>query len=211
MVYIASKRRKHTPKHVGLGLSLHHATRSEKMVNIFHAAGHTVGIDTIRRIDSSIANDILRRYEQNGYKYIPTRISPYTPGRIILSSFDNIDVLKEAIDGKNTLLIMCFAAMWATVTTRTTVKTRRSRIPDQKQLEKFHTIDIAPVYTGARPNPIVTSRIEPEIWDMGNGCQAISNLSNQAWIYWLVCTTKMNKMFHHGQLSMLHVVFLKQQ
>ena len=34
--------------------------------------------------------------------YIPTGISPYTPGRIILSSFDNIDVFKETIDGKNT-------------------------------------------------------------------------------------------------------------
>ena len=72
------------------------------MVNISHAAGHTVGIDTLRRIDSSIGNDILRRYEQNGYRYITNGISPYTPGRIILSSFDNIDVLEETIDGKNT-------------------------------------------------------------------------------------------------------------
>ena len=69
---------------MGLGLALHQATRSEKMVNIFHAAGHTVGIDTPRRIDSSIGNDILRRYEQNRYIYIPNGISPYTPGRIIL-------------------------------------------------------------------------------------------------------------------------------
>ena len=85
---------------MGLGLALHQATRSEKMVNIFHAAGHTAGIDTLPRIDSSIDNDILRRYEQNGYIYIPTGIglSPYTPGRITLSSFDNIDVLEETID-----------------------------------------------------------------------------------------------------------------
>ena len=27
----------------------------------------------------------------------------------------------------------------------------------------------------------ITSTAEPEIWDLGNGCQAISNLSNQAW------------------------------
>ena len=102
IVYTESKSRKLTPKHVGLGLAPHQATRSEKMVNIFHAAGHTVGIDTLCRIDSSIANDILRRYEQNGYIYIPTGISPYTPGRIIFSSFDNMDVLEETIDWKNT-------------------------------------------------------------------------------------------------------------
>ena len=76
---------------MGLDLALHQATRSEKMVNIFHAAGHTVGIDTLRRI------------EQNGYIYIPNGISPYSPGRIILSSFDNIDVLEETTDGENTL------------------------------------------------------------------------------------------------------------
>ena len=104
IVYTASKSRKLTPKvkHVGLGLALHQATRSEKKK--IHAAGHTVGIYTLRRIDSSIGNDILRRYEQNGYIYIPTGISPYTPGRtcILLSSFDNIDVLEETIDGKHT-------------------------------------------------------------------------------------------------------------
>ena len=51
---------------------------------------------------------------------------------------------------------MCFVATWATVTTRTNdcKKTGRNRIPDRKLLAKFHTIDIAPVYTGARPNPI---------------------------------------------------------
>ena len=78
VVYTASKSRKLTPKHVGLGLAFHQATRSEQMVlNIFHAAVHTVGIDTVG------IDDILRRYEQNGYIYIPNGISPYTPGRII--------------------------------------------------------------------------------------------------------------------------------
>ena len=61
---------------------------SEQMVlNIFQAAVHTVRIDTLHRIDSSIGNDILRGYEQNGYIYIPNGISPYTPGRIIGPSF----------------------------------------------------------------------------------------------------------------------------
>ena len=125
IIYTASKSRKLTPKHVGLGLALHQATRSEKMVNIFHAAGHTFVIITLSRIDSSIANDISRKYEQNGYIYIPTGISPYTPGRIILSSFDNIDVLEEKNKEKKhrwekyvPCHIMCFVATWATVTTR---------------------------------------------------------------------------------------------
>ena len=68
IVYTASKSRELTPKvkHVGLGLALHQATCSEKMVNIFHAAGLTVGIYTLRRIDSSIANDTKHFVGSNG-------------------------------------------------------------------------------------------------------------------------------------------------
>ena len=168
---------------MGLSLAFHQATRSEKLVNIFHAAGHTVGIDKLRRIDSPISYAILRRYEQNGYIYIPTGISPYTPGHIIISSFHNFNVLEETIDGKNTFhATQC--VLWQrgppSQPKQMTVKRGRNRIPDQKLLETFHIIDIAPVYTGARSNLTITSnvRVEPEIWDMGNGCQSISNLSN---------------------------------
>ena len=59
-------------------------------------------MDTIRRIDTTIAADILGRSEKNGNVYIPYEIAPYSPGRVILASFDNIDVLEETIDGKNT-------------------------------------------------------------------------------------------------------------
>ena len=102
IVYLASGNKKLTPKHVGLGLTLHQATRSEKLVDLFHAAGHTVGMDTIRRIDTTIATDILDRCEKNGNVYIPYEIAPYSPGRVILASCDNIDVLEETVDGKNT-------------------------------------------------------------------------------------------------------------
>jgi hypothetical protein len=83
-------------------ITLHQATLSEKLVDLFHSAGHVVGIDTIRRIDSSIANEILEEFENNGYVYIPQGIMQYAPGRLIVGSFDNIDVLEETIDGKNT-------------------------------------------------------------------------------------------------------------
>ena len=43
-------------------------------------------MDTIRRIDTTMANGILTRYEENGYVYIPDGIIPYAPGRVILAS-----------------------------------------------------------------------------------------------------------------------------
>ena len=59
-------------------------------------------MDTIRHIDTTIASDILDRYEKNDNVYIPYEIAPYSPGRIILASCDNIDILEETLDGKNT-------------------------------------------------------------------------------------------------------------
>ena len=42
MVYGASKEKMWTPKHVGLGLTLHQVTRSKQLVQLFHKAGHTI-------------------------------------------------------------------------------------------------------------------------------------------------------------------------
>ncbi len=75
IIYAVSKGSKLTPKHVSLGLTLHQATRSEKPVGLFHATGRTIGIDTIRRFDSSIATDILNRYEENDNVYIPYEVA----------------------------------------------------------------------------------------------------------------------------------------
>jgi len=65
IVFLVSKGRKLTPKHIGLGLTLHHTTRSEKLVDLFHAAVDSVSMDTIRRMDTHIANNILQKYEEN--------------------------------------------------------------------------------------------------------------------------------------------------
>ena len=74
IVYRVSNRRKLAPKHVGLGLALHQATRSEALVELFHVANHTIGIATVRRIDTTIAQNILDRFAKNGYVYIPENI-----------------------------------------------------------------------------------------------------------------------------------------
>ena len=42
IVYGVSNRRKVAPKHIGLGLALHQPTRSEALVELFHAANHTI-------------------------------------------------------------------------------------------------------------------------------------------------------------------------
>ena len=53
--------------------------RSEKLVDLFHAAGHVIGMETIRRLDTTIALDIIDRYNTNGHVYIPNELVPYSP------------------------------------------------------------------------------------------------------------------------------------
>ena len=54
LVYSVSGDRRWTPKHVGLGSSLHQATRSKKLVEMFHNAGHTISYLDIRRVDTAL-------------------------------------------------------------------------------------------------------------------------------------------------------------
>ena len=69
-MYAVSNKPKLSLKHVGLGFALHQATRSEALVDLFHAANHTIGIDTVRRLDTTIAENILEKFALNGNVYV---------------------------------------------------------------------------------------------------------------------------------------------
>ena len=99
IIFGVSNGAKLTSKHVGLGLALHQATRSEMLVNIFHSANYTIKINAICRIDNSIAKNILERYEVNECVYLPDNIER---GTFVYYSCDNIDVLESTLDGRNT-------------------------------------------------------------------------------------------------------------
>ena len=58
--------RNQTPKHIGLGIAVHQATHSKELVELLHSAGHTISYESIRRVDTSIANNVLARFENKG-------------------------------------------------------------------------------------------------------------------------------------------------
>ena len=162
--YLASRKRNLTPKHIGLGLTLHKATRSEKLVDLFHAAGHTIGMDTIRRIDTTIASDIIDRFNKNGHIYIPNELVPYSPSRIVLASCDNIDVLEETIDGKNTFhctQMMLWQRGPANIRSDIDIKhINRAKTITRDSLDQFHKLDHASMPVGERPKPV--SNLPPD-------------------------------------------------
>ena len=55
IVYSVNGGKVWTPKHVGLGSSLHQATRSRQLIELFHEAGHTVSYRDVLRLDTAIA------------------------------------------------------------------------------------------------------------------------------------------------------------
>ena len=97
IIHVASKGRVHTPKHLGIGLAVHHATRSKSLVNLLHASGNSVSYDLIQRVDTSIANNELERFKANDNVAVPSNLRP---GRFVQFAGDNINILEETLDGK---------------------------------------------------------------------------------------------------------------
>ena len=55
IMYRLSSGRKWTPKHVGLAGALHQSTRSKKLVNLFHKAGHCLSYQQLQKVDTGLA------------------------------------------------------------------------------------------------------------------------------------------------------------
>ena len=99
ILYALSKGKKNTPKHIGTGLLVHHATQSKQLINYLHAAGDSISYATVQRIDISIAQDQLSRFVDNNNLFTPESI---VPGRFFQFAADNLDILEETLDGRGT-------------------------------------------------------------------------------------------------------------
>lgn len=83
-------------------MTVHQATRSRELVNILHAAGHSISYDSILRIDTAMGYTILKQYFDNDNVLIPHNfMSAKLPGYIRYAN-DNIDINEETLDGIGT-------------------------------------------------------------------------------------------------------------
>ena len=187
IVYTASNKWKLTPKQIGLGLTLHQATRSATLVDLFHSAGHTVGMDTIRRLDTTIATKILDKYEQNGNVYIPNDIVQSAKGQMVLASCDNIDVLEETIDGKNTFhstqMMLWQRGPPPESSSASDQVIGRQKALNPSVLKSLHKLDRATPFSGTRPKPRLDSpAIEIDTWFQSSEERNEAGSKNLAWI-----------------------------
>ena len=99
IVYGVCGNKNSPPKHVGLGLTLHKATRSRKLVNLFYKAGHIASYGRILSIDTGMAESTLKSIDKDTGAVVPPNL---VPGRFVHFSADNIDINDSSLDGKNT-------------------------------------------------------------------------------------------------------------
>ena len=92
IVYGVSGGKKWTPKHIGLGSTLHQVTRSKDLVKLFSKTGHILSYDQILQVDTSLAESVLKTFnlDTGSVRNLSTSL------QTILTFLD------ETMDGKNT-------------------------------------------------------------------------------------------------------------
>ena len=66
LMYTANGDKFLTPKHVGMANTLHQATRSKELVNMFHKAGHVMSYREIITLDPALAKKTLETMNDDG-------------------------------------------------------------------------------------------------------------------------------------------------
>ena len=97
LVYGISDGKKWTPKHIGLASTLHQATRSKDLVQLFHKAGHCLSCRQVKQVDTALAESTLQSMDPVTGTIIPPNI---VADRFVHYTADNIDILDETLDGK---------------------------------------------------------------------------------------------------------------
>ena len=88
-----------TPLSVGLGLYVHHTTRSKELIELLHTMNLSVTYDKVLDIRNSIATTIKSNVENHPAKlHIPSVISP---NKHTFYAIDNSDLKVDTTDGKN--------------------------------------------------------------------------------------------------------------
>lgn len=98
LMYTASGDKFHTPKHIGLASTLHQATRSKELVDMFHKAGHVISYRDVISLDTALAEKTLTTVDHNG-AVVPTNL---VKARFVHFSTDNVDINETTLDGKGT-------------------------------------------------------------------------------------------------------------
>ena len=97
---VAPFRHRHEwPLQLADSLTLHHATRSRKLIDFLHGICQSVDYRRILRLETQLANAVIEKMKRDGV-YIPPMM---VQGKFIYFAIDNTDFSEDTPDGKRTL------------------------------------------------------------------------------------------------------------
>ena len=159
VVFLASGGKKKTPKHQGIGLTIHQTTRSKNLVQILHAAGHSISYESVLRSDTAIANDAISRFNRHGHVVPRNFEGKQMPGYIRFAN-DNIDINEETLSGKGTFHASQTAAFLtpADETHEEELKIERGTLQSIQVPDYFLSLKESAIGT-TKPEPVFMSEV----------------------------------------------------
>ena len=98
IVHTSTRCRIRTPKHVRLGITVHHLMGSKQLLILLNKIGHWGSYNDVELITTSLAREISAQSEQHGV-IVPSNLSP---GVFVQFATDNNDLSEDTLDGKHT-------------------------------------------------------------------------------------------------------------
>ncbi len=187
IVYAVSKGKTLTPKHVGLGMAVHQATRSKALVKLLHNAGHCIPYDQVRRVDTTLAERELENYSTNGNVPVPSNL---TPRQFVHFAADNIDIIEETLDGKGTFhATQMVAYQHPSETNKPEGDIKSLPIGDDKCLKVPHDFQelCDPPHSATRPNPTYAAEQVKQEWFDADTYSEVRNEADAKDLAWALC------------------------
>lgn len=88
------------PLQVANGIMVHNLTRSQILVDLFHKNGCSINYFSVMKIETQIANAVIRKMDENNGVFLPENINN---NERVWFAADNIDFQEKTPDGKGTL------------------------------------------------------------------------------------------------------------
>ncbi|XP_077968888.1 uncharacterized protein LOC144422864 [Styela clava] len=131
VIYLASRGRKQTPKHLALGMTVRHWTGSSRLIELLHGLGHSASHSVVLEHDTALTELQLQKHT-----IVPDGFLPRIPSTIV---WDNNDFNEETKSGEGTthntngILIQVRETVVASQSREKLAKSKRRSVPTRSE------------------------------------------------------------------------------
>lgn len=88
------------PQQLAVGLVVHQAFRSKKLVTLLNGFGLSIEYNRLLKVEAQIESNVVKENERTDGGYLPADV---VKGRLVFFAVDNINFQKDTYDGQRTL------------------------------------------------------------------------------------------------------------